>query len=73
MRLNLSGVRVPCYSHTLNEFLRNIDPVFFGVSNHMSVQIADSTIELSGWDNALQMLDLEVQSIGEIGNFLTHC
>lgn len=72
MGLDLRGVRVPLNSQALHELLRDFDPIFFGVSNLVCVEIANSPVELTSWNDSFNFLDLMLQTVSKVSDLLSH-
>ena len=69
---NLRRVWVPLNAETLDKFLRDLNPIFVGVSNKMGVKVASCSIELSVGNDAFKVANLLLQSKCDVGNFLSH-
>lgn len=72
MRLNLSGVGIPFNAQTFNESLRDLYPIFLRICNFMSIEIANSPIELSFRHYSLYFFDLKLNTVSEVCNFFSH-
>lgn len=72
MRLYLGGIRIPLDSKAFHKPLRYLNPVLLWVCDLMSIQIADSPVELALGYYPLDLFYLQLQAVCEVGDFLPH-